>query len=78
MEIVDNWIEKSTDVEHCSHCAPVFWWVQNQEGKPPQFAFRGFPTRGQVILSKAKVIVVCEACVDGLTRNLSRGVGLIQ
>lgn len=50
------------NVEHCQHCNPNVFWLENEEGKAPQFAFRGFPTDGQVVMSKATMIVVCSAC----------------
>lgn len=57
------WITGITpDVEHCLHCKPMLWWLENQPGKPPQFAFKGFPASGQVVLSKARVIVLCSQC----------------
>jgi len=49
-------------IEHCSHCSPYFWWVVNEAGKAPEFVYKGFPQSGRVIMSKAKIIVMCGRC----------------
>jgi len=49
-------------VEHCQHCNPMFWFIEVGEGKAPQFAYKGFPTTGQCVLSKNTVIVLCGKC----------------
>jgi len=54
VDSVDNLI-----IEHCSHITPYFWWVVNEPGKAPEFAYKGFPRDGLVVLSKARVIVLC-------------------
>jgi len=57
------WIAGTTaEVAHCQHCSPAFYWIENEAGKAPQFAFRGFPRDGQVVISKNTVIVVCSRC----------------
>lgn len=50
------------EVEHCQHCTPQFWYLEVDEGKAPQFAYKGFPAQGQVVLSKNRVIVLCSRC----------------
>lgn len=71
------WISgKEPNILHCQHCVPRLWWVVYKSGEPPQFAYRGFPKNGQVILSKGKVIVVCERCLP--PADLSNGDGLQQ
>jgi hypothetical protein len=57
------WIRGITcEVEHCQHCAPQVWWVVNEAGKPPQFAWKGFPKDGQIVLSKKRCLVLCGKC----------------
>jgi hypothetical protein len=51
------------EIEHCQHCSPRVWWVEFDPGKPPQFAYTGFPKDGQCILSKNRWIVLCRSCV---------------
>jgi len=50
------------EVEHCQHCRPTWDWIENQEGKPPQVVFTGFPRAGVMVMSKARVIVLCGSC----------------
>lgn len=53
---------KDADVVHCIHCSPRIWWIENDAGKPPQFAYSGLPERGQIVLSKNTIEVVCRSC----------------
>ncbi len=50
------------DVEHCQHCKPRVWWLENEPGKAPQLAYSEFPKDGQIVLSNNRVIVVCRKC----------------
>lgn len=68
VDIVYNEVE----IEHCQHCKPIFCWIQNKPGKPPQFMFKGFPTNGQVVLSASRVIVFCSRCVGSMLDGLLR------
>jgi hypothetical protein len=54
---VDNLI-----VQHCAHCDPIVWWIENEPGKAPFFGFEGFPTGGHTILTKRTIVVVCRQC----------------
>jgi len=51
-----------TTVEHCQHCSPRVWWIENDPGRPPQLAYTGFPKDGQIAMSKNKVVVLCRIC----------------
>jgi len=52
----------NVEVEHCQHVSPQFWYLQTTSGEAPQFAYKGFPAAGQVVLSKNRVIVLCAKC----------------
>lgn len=56
----------NVDVDHCQHCTPQFWFIENEPGKAPQFAYKGFPASGQVVLSNNGVIVLCSRCAPML------------
>ena len=57
------WIEgKQAEVDHCQHVSPKLFWIENEPGKAPQFAYIGFPRDGQVVLSKNRVVVLCRYC----------------
>lgn len=58
-------IGSETVIEHCTHCTPRFWWIENEPDKAPQFAYSGFPADGQVVLSKNRAIVLCRKCTRG-------------
>jgi hypothetical protein len=61
------WISGTgADVLHCQHCHPSVAWIVYKPGEAPQFAYAGFPTNGQVVLAKKKVLVVCARCSGGL------------
>ena len=67
-----------TRIATCQHCTHArIWWLENEPGKAPQFAYSGFPGSGQIVLSKAKIILVCRQCqsvVDVLKDELTRPV----
>lgn len=55
-------IATRVEVQHCQHCHPTWDWIENQEGKPPQGVFTGFPMHGAILLSKKTVVVFCGRC----------------
>jgi len=57
-----EWKLGITEVEHCQHCRPLVKWIENNPGKAPELVFEGFPRDGWMVLSKAKVILLCKAC----------------
>lgn len=58
MKIVDK-----VEIHACSHIInPQAIWLENEEGKAPQFLYAGFPGEGVITLSKKTLIVGCERC----------------
>lgn len=60
----------SANMVHCQHVNPKLWWIEFSPGKPPQYAYTGFPHDGQVVLSKDKVIVLCRRCAPQIDTAL--------
>jgi hypothetical protein len=55
--------EGDPEVQACEHYPGArVRWIDFDAGKPPQFAFSGFPEGGQVTLSKNTIIVSCRRC----------------
>lgn len=77
---ITMWITGTgADVLHCQHCHPVVEWVVYKPGEAPQFAYTGFPTEGQVVLARNKVIVVCRRCsgaIEIVKDELTKGAAL--
>lgn len=56
-------IGEEVNLEVCQHCIHTrVWWIENEAGKPPTFAYSNFPKDGQVLLSKKKIVVICRCC----------------